>query len=415
MVYAAFGAGLAGMDAIKALADGLGVLHPAVGAPPLKDAGSEVRPERRREARRAAVLAWLVERVPDARTVAVQAAFVRLAECAAPAPKSRPVPTPALHIGVAPTSEAAKRIERLQSDAIKLHNKGHMLRQRRRNAELTGLIEAELAAGNHVLVAGAILDQLPVQYALEQYDQRARFTRSLAEARMGAELPEAERLHALIEGLGTNMGWRDPNAWTDQVLSKRTARLITQARQDLERGGGRALPEARIAALHRRLDIASVVLLRIQGSRGRAAREPRVTLEIYKRAWRLAVDAQHESLAMSLLLDAARFAIDEGMLDLAGHFVDRVKYVASQQGNERRWTQALIVRAQLKARREDVGAWFDLARAEALYRNLQTLDGPDRRPAKDWYQPGLLVHIEEVRREITPWVAPPETWPWWEE
>lgn len=199
------------------------------------------------------------------------------------------------------------------------------------------------------------------------------------------------------------------------VLSRRTARAITQARETLARGvQKRAVSEGRAIELHRRLDISSVVLLRIQGSRGRDARPAQKTFAIYRRAWGLALEAGHESLAMSLLLDAARFAMDSGRLELAGQITDRVEHLASQQQNARRWTQALIVRARIRARLGQESAWYDLARAEKLYEGLQTLDARSRRPAKDWYQPGLLRHIEETRVEIEPFVARPEEWAWWE-
>ena len=144
----------------------------------------------------------------------------------------------------------------------------------------------------------------------------------------------------------------------------------------------------------------------MRGIRDREQRSVDATVAIYRAADAAAIDARHESLSMSIRIDAARFMRSVGRVGDAAHVFDRVIDAARAQGNHRRGCMALMERARLYAEQGwRAAAWHDLARATALYDWLQ-LDRRGKPAEEDWYQPGLRRALAEVEAQLEAVVGP---------
>ena len=264
----------------------------------------------------------------------------------------------------------------------------------------------ELRAGNPAQVAQGIIDLLPVTFVLESFEARDRHMHALSQSLDDPEIPAPLRLLALIEGLGTNGAWRQAAAagtgLVARILDRETEARLDAAEKDLRRG--RLPGDERDQARHlRHLLMARAVRLRIQAAV--PDRRPEDVEAMLARARQLARQAQHESMQMSIQLDACRHAMARGRLDQAQHLVDHTIQLASRQGNDRRLAMALIERARIHGHLGlATAAWADHAQATQAFERLQTdLRG---RPLPDWYQPGFRRELSRTAADVHALVGP---------
>lgn len=441
LIFAAARGGLADRAAVIGLAATLGVPAPDQSLParpldlryaevhPLQPRGADpdrADPDRlqtpadQREALREAVVAWLhdllavrsgpgagadTHRALDtALTVFFDAVDGRLLPPARAATPARAV-APARAMAPAGTEDRdLAELRRLVEGRTHLHSKTHMLHQWRHRETIRGLIDRQLTRGNHVLVAGLIVDVLPIYYVWQDFDARARQMLALAEAAHERAIPQAVRDQALIEGWGTNGPWRLHLDERTRLLDPDTLHRLRAARARAERGQsdrGGLLADTDARALIRRSLLTEAVRLRLAAADLQRRQPPPLQVRtLYREALHLAHQAHHESLEISLLLDAARYELEGRRVHLAHAVTQRAAALASLHGNHRRHVMALLEMTRIQRTRGDLAAAQDhLRHARMLFDTLQALPA-GRRPPADWYQPGLRTDINTLAAQL---------------
>lgn len=402
LIYASICAQIATVDELDQLAKVMQVTKPRVGGRSLDNHHHDRPPGERRGARRDHVVRWLLDRVPVRRHRAVSAALTeyfdsvdgaRLAAPTAPSPPPRR----------RSTSQRARRARAYVERKVRLHDKTQMRFQRARIDATNHLIDREIEAGNHALVADMICDLLPVNFVLERLAARDRQTQALAEAVHDHQVPEPIKLQALIEGLGTNLGWRRAdNPHIGSILDPSTGDRLERA---LRQPQGERSAKMH-ATLQRRARLALAVRERVRASRDQVTRSVSGILNIYRAADAAAQRAHHESLSMSIRIDAARFLRARQRSDQALSLLNTVIAAAQRQGNHRRRAMALMQRADLFADAGwSVAAWQDWREANSHFEWLQ-LDRRGNAVETDWYQPSMRPALDALEASITERVGP---------
>ncbi len=234
-------------------------------------------------------------------------------------------------------------------------------------------------------------------YLFDEHDLRRRLSDLVAAATSdGRMVSAASRLLTLIEGEGWIL-------WQRREVDVLKARILSPEIEE------RDLPEALLRAQHgedgdevRRALVAQCVLRRLKGL---VADDPRTALEEFQAGARLAWQARHESLAVSIAVDSAERMAQQGHGEDAANRLFWAERCATRQGNDRRLFRVYCVQARLAATRGDVPqADARLRLAENVLERFALiarilLPGAQR---PDWYQPGYRGALEALRAEIGP-------------